>query len=260
MADAVRTANPDAVLHLAAQSSVPDSFNDPRTTYEVNFLGTLNLLNALSAQEFRGTFVFVGSADVYGLVPEERLPIVEEMPLRPRNPYAVSKVAAEALCYQWSQTTAMRIVIVRPFNHIGPGQSDKFAISSFARQLIEIEFGRRPPVIEAGDVDVTRDFTDVQDVVRAYQMALLHAPNGQILNVCSGIERSPRSLLELMMSLIGVGAQIQQIPSRTRASEQRRSRGSYARLEQLLGWRPKIAIEDSLRLVLAYWRDRLRHD
>ena len=151
--DAVGRLSIDAVIHLAAQSNVPASFADPRNTYEVNFWGTLNLLDALKITGFRGAFLYVSSADAYGLVPETALPIAEEIPLRPRNPYAVSKAAAEALCYQWSSTESMCITIARPFNHIGPGQSDQFVVSGLARQVAEIRLGRRAPIIEVGDIE-----------------------------------------------------------------------------------------------------------
>src|SRR3989338_1928622 len=143
---------PGYVIHLAAQSFVPESFNNPRETYEINFLGTLNLLQALKQSGFKGRLLFVGSGDTYGLVAPEALPLTENSPLKPRNPYAVSKMAAEALCYQWSQTEGMDIVMVRPFNHIGPSQSNQFVVSDFARQLMEIKLGRRSPEISVGDI------------------------------------------------------------------------------------------------------------
>ena len=128
----------DAVIHLAAQSFVPESFKNPLETFDINFTGTFNLLSALKETGFKGKILYVSSGDIYGLVNESSLPIKEEYPLKPRNPYAVSKVAVEALCYQWSVTEPdMRFIIVRPFNHIGPNQSESFAVSSFAKQVIE---------------------------------------------------------------------------------------------------------------------------
>ena len=135
---AVAALAPEAVLHLAAQSSVAQSFSNPMETLSVNLLGTLNLLQALSATGFQGVLVYVGSADVYGKVSEAELPARETHSLRPRSPYAVSKAAAEALCYQWSQTERFRIVLTRPFTQIGPKQDSRFAIAGFARQIVEI--------------------------------------------------------------------------------------------------------------------------
>ena len=186
--EAVRACRPNAAIHLAGKAFVPDSFNNPRATFDANFTGTLNLLEALAESGFQGRFLYIGSGDVYGLVEEDALPIRETQPLRPRNPYAVSKVAAEALCYQWSQTGPFEVVMARPFNHIGPGQSERFAISDFAKQIAEIKLGRRPPKLAAGDIDVTRDFTDVRDVVRAYLLLLDKGRSGEAYNVCSGIE------------------------------------------------------------------------
>jgi GDP-4-dehydro-6-deoxy-D-mannose reductase len=208
----IAEARPDAVIHLAAQSAVPESFRDPETTLQVNVVGTLHLLQALAASGFQGRLLFIGTGDVYGLVPESELPIAETRLPHPRNPYAVSKLAAEALCRQWQSTTGLEIVLARPFNHIGPGQSERFAVSDFARQIAEIRMGTRPAVIRTGDLAVTRDFTDVHDVVEAYLTLLEHGEPGEIYNVCSGIEFSLQALLDEMISLSGVTVQIQAEP------------------------------------------------
>ncbi len=248
---------PDAVIHLAAQSFVPASFENPRETYEINFLGTLNLLVALKESGFRGRMLFVGSGDTYGLVPEARLPLTEDLPLRPRSPYAVSKVAAEALCYQWSQTEGFAMVMTRSFNHIGPGQSERFVVSDFAKQVIEIKKGRRGPVLSVGDIDVTRDFTDVRDAASAYALLLERGGNGEIYNVCSGVERSVRSILVRLLELANVDARIEQDPARLRIGEQRRFRGSHDKLRRDTGWEPAISIDQSLRDILQNWEERL---
>ncbi|MGC8724885.1 MAG: GDP-mannose 4,6-dehydratase [Acidobacteriota bacterium] len=257
---AVAAIAPDAVLHLAAQSFVPASFENPRETFDINFTGTLNLLEALRAAEFRGRMLFVGSGDTYGQVAETALPVREDHPLRPRNPYAVSKVAAEALCYQWSQTSGFEIVLVRPFNHIGPGQSPRFAIADFARQIAEVRLGRRAPILQVGDIDVTRDFTDVRDVVRAYGLLLKRGRNGVVYNVCSGKEYRIRDLLRRLLILAGVEATIEQDPARLRRAEQRRLVGSYAALARDTGWRPEIPMEQSLKDLLDDWERQPEFD
>ncbi|MGK9450997.1 GDP-mannose 4,6-dehydratase [Acidithiobacillus caldus] len=248
---------PNAVIHLAAQSFVPAAFENPRETFDINFTGTLNLLEALQAAKFRGRMLFVGSGDTYGQVPEADLPVREEYPLHPRNPYAVSKVAAEALCYQWSQTSGFEIVMVRPFNHIGPGQSPRFVLADFARQVTEIRLGRRVPVLQAGDIDVTRDFTDVRDVVRAYGLLLERGRNGEVYNVCSGREYRIRDLLQQLLTLAGVAAAIEQDPGRLRRAEQRRMVASFAALQRDTGWQPAIPLEQSLQDVLNDWEKTL---
>lgn len=244
----IRRIQPDAVLHLAAQSNVPISFKNPKETYDINFYGTLNLLEALQRINFAGKFLLVSSGEVYGIA--DQLPIVEAMPLKPRNPYAVSKAAAEALCYQWSQTSPMQIIIARSFNHIGVGQNIDFVIPSFVQQIIEIKSGRRKPIVEAGDIDVTRDFTDVRDVVRAYLMLLEHGQSGEVYNICSGKEQSIREALLKLANLANIGISIHQDEKRLRTAEQRRVCGSYEKLYNAVGWQPQIAFEQSLRDIL----------
>jgi len=248
---------PDAVIHLAAQSFVPESFARPRETYEINFLGTLNLLEALKAANFAGRFLFVGSGDSYGLVAPDELPIDEAQPLRPRSPYAVSKAAAEALCYQWSQSEAFALVMTRSFNHIGPGQSERFVVSDFARQVVEIRKGLRPPLIRTGDIDVARDFTDVRDVVAAYLLLLEQGRRGEVYNVCSGSEQSIRDVLMRLLRLAGVEAAVEQDPLRLRRAEQRRMCGSPRKLERDTGWARKFSLDTSLADILNDWEAKL---
>ena len=255
---AIAEIQPDMVIHLAAQSFVPASFENPHETFDINFYGTLNLLEALQSIGFRGRMLFVGSGDTYGQVPEAALPVREEHPLHPRNPYAVSKVAAEALCYQWSHTSDFEIVLARPFNHIGPGQSPRFAITDFARQITEIRLGRRAPVLQVGDIDVTRDFTDVRDVERAYALLLEKGRNGGYYNVCSGREHSIRELLQRLIALAGVDARIEQDPTRLRPAEQRRMVASFETLHRDTGWQPVIPIEQSLQDLLNDWEKKLQ--
>lgn len=247
---------PGGVLHLAALSFVPDSFKAPETTFEVNFLGTLRLLEALAETGFKGRFLFVSTGDAYGRVPAKDLPIVEALPLRPLNPYAVSKAAAEALCFQWSQTAPFEVIMARPFNHIGAGQASTFAISDFARQIAEVASGKREPVLRVGNIDVTRDFTDVRDVVRAYELLLECGQNGEIYNVCSGAERTVRSLVERLLSIAGVHAEIVNDPTRFRPSDQPRVCGSNKKLVDHTGWQPTLSIDETLSNLYRYWENK----
>ncbi len=247
---AIEFARPEVVVHLAAQSSVAASFDDPAATFSVNLLGTLNLLQALSTIKFQGVFLYVGSADVYGQIRETEIPAREDQLLHPRSPYAVSKVAAEALCYQWSQTHDFRMVLARPFNQIGPGQNIRFAVADFARQIVEIRRGRRPPFLVTGDIDVTRDFTDVRDAVRAYRMLLDGGQNGEIYNICSGQERSLRSIVEELLRIAGIQADLQTDTSRLRPNEQRRVAGDPDKIRSAVGWSPQIPITKTLADIL----------
>lgn len=254
---ALKETQPDLVIHLAAQSFVPSAFENPWETYEINFLGTLNLLEALKALGFEGRMLYVGSGDQYGLVDADDLPIVESHPLKPRNPYAVSKAAAELLCYQWSQTEGLDIMMARPFNHIGPGQDERFALSGFAKQLVEIKLGRREPSIMVGDLDVTRDFTNAADIAAAYLLLLSHGQSGEVYNVCSEKESNLGKLLELLMEISGVRAEIVRDAARFRTAEQKRVAGSNRKLRDCTGWQPTYSIEQSLKSILEDWESKL---
>ncbi len=251
VAAAIAEIRPDRVVHLAAQAFVPVSFADPRETFDINFTGTYNLLAGLKDAGFRGRMLYVGSGDTYGNVAPQCLPVTELEPQRPRSPYAVSKVAGEALCYQWSQTGDFGVVLARPFNHIGPGQSPRFAVPDFARQIVAIRLGTRAPILSVGDIDVTRDFTDVRDIVRAYAFLLERGANGEAYNVCSGREVSLREVIAELMAAAGVDARVEQDAARLRRVEHRRMVGSYAKLAAATGWRPEIALRQTVSDIVA---------
>ena len=249
---ALRMCQPQAVLHLAAQSFVPESFDNPEKTYAINFTGTLRLLQALADTGFKGKFLQVGSGDAYGLVPLAEMPIQETRALKPRSPYSVSKAAAEALCFQWSQTGPFEVVMARPFNHIGAGQSSNFAVPDFARQIAQVAAGLRAPVLRVGNMDVSRDFTDVGDIVHAYELLLQQGVNGECYNVCSGQEFYLRDLVERLIKLAGVDARLEVDPERFRPAEQARIWGSYDKLHKHTGWRPLISMDETLLLIYQF--------
>ncbi|MFY0731994.1 GDP-mannose 4,6-dehydratase [Pseudomonas sp. NFX15] len=251
---------PDAVIHLAGQTFVPQAFRDPARTLNINLLGTLNLLQALKARGFSGTFLYVSSGDVYGQVTEADLPISELQPPCPRNPYAVSKLSAEFLSLQWGLSEGWPVMVARPFNHIGSGQKDSFVIASAARQICRIQQGLQPPLLEVGDIDVTRDFLDVGDVISAYLALLEKGTPGQLYNICSGREQSIRSLIEQMADIAQVDLQLVQDPARLRRADQRRVCGSPARLAQATGWTSEITTQQSLRAILSDWEQRVRQE
>lgn len=247
---AIIRAEPEAVLHLAAQSSVAASFQDPAATFSVNLLGTLHLLEALDAAEFDGVFLYAGSGDVYGRTEDAELPNRESHLLRPVSPYAVSKVAAEALCYQWSQLGKFRVVLARPFSQIGPGQDPRFAVAQFARQISRIRRGLQQPIIATGNLDLIRDFIDVRDAVRAYYMLLHRGANGEIYNICSGQEQSLRSLVERLVEISGVTARLRVEPGLLRPLEQRRIVGNRDKIYAASGWTPEIPLQTTLTDIL----------
>ncbi|MBP5943832.1 MULTISPECIES: GDP-mannose 4,6-dehydratase [unclassified Pseudomonas] len=251
---------PDAVIHLAGQTFVPEAFRDPARTLDINLFGTLNLLQALKARGFAGTFLYVSSGDVYGQVAESALPITELQPPCPRNPYAVSKLSAEFLSLQWGLSEQWPVLVARPFNHIGTGQKDSFVIASAARQISRIKQGLQAPQLEVGDIDVTRDFLDVGDVISAYFALLEKGQPGQVYNICSGREQSIRSLIEQLADLAEVEMQLVQDAARMRRADQRRVCGSHAKLSTATGWSPDITTQQSLRAILSDWEKRVRQE
>lgn len=250
----VQNARPDWILHLAAQSHVPTAWLDPVSTLQVNVCGTASLLKVLADLRFRGRLLFVSSADIYGSVPESELPIAEVRQPAPRNPYASSKVAAEVLCLQWARTHGLDVLIARPFNHTGAGQRPDFVLSGFAREVAAIAAGCQPPRLLTGDIHVTRDFLDARDVVRAYLALLARGKSWQTYNVCSGREVLLQDALSQLLQIAGVQAEVVTDPARLRPAEQRRVRGSHAKLTEATGWMPQIPLRETLSQLLEHWK------
>ena len=199
----LREAKPSAVFHLAAQSSVPASIEDPRTTLETNVLGTARLLEAVRDAALDATVVVAGSADAYGAVTEDQLPLRESTPLRPRNPYAASKAAAELVALQYSLSGWARVIVTRSFNHTGPGQSSAFAAAAFAKQIAAFKKKGRGGEIRVGNLTPRRDITDVRDVVDAYVLLAKRGVAGTVYNVCSGRDYSMREIVDELVGSVG---------------------------------------------------------
>ncbi len=252
----VEDVRPDRVLHLAGQSSVHLSWLDPGGTLRANVLGIVHLLDAVRRLGLRPPVLVVGSAEEYGPVRPEEMPIREETPLRPASPYAVSKVAQGALALLYGPAGGLRVVLTRTFHHTGPGRGEAFAESSFARQIAEIEAGRRKPVLEVGNLDAVRDFADVRDVVRAYWMLLEKGEGGRAYNVCSGRGRRIRELLDILLAASTVRVEVRTDPDRLRPSDVPAQVGDPARLRAATGWEARIPLERSLRDLLDDWRAR----
>jgi GDP-4-dehydro-6-deoxy-D-mannose reductase len=251
---AVREAGPEVVFHLAALASVGRSWEAPAETLTENVAMTSNLLEAVRSEAPEGAVVVAGSGEVYG--PPERLPVDEGAPLRPQNPYAVSKAACDLLAGQYADAFEMRVVRMRPFNHAGPGQSDGYVVGTLTRQVAEAELaGREEAVLRTGNPDSARDFTDVRDVVRAY-LAAGSAPRGAY-NVASGRAVSVRELIELVRSAARVPVRHEVEQARVRAHDVPEMRGSAERLREATGWRPEIPLERTVADALDDWREQL---
>lgn len=257
MCQVIGLAGPDVIYHLAAQSAVPQSWADPAGTIVNNLVGEINLLEAVRAAGIDPVIVVAVSSDAYGRVPPEANPVNEDVPFHPLSPYAVSKAAQDLLSYQYAAGRGMRIVRMRTFNHLGPGQSDRFAIPSFARQIAEIERGLRSPVLETGDLSAERDFTDVRDVARAYGLAAERCIPGEAYNVGSGVGRRIGDLLHLLVGMSDVTIAVRQSPARFRPADVPRMVCDASRFQAATGWAPAIPLEQSLHDVLEDWRRRI---
>lgn len=257
IAEVVRVTRPDGLFHLAGFTSPAASFHDPEAAYRTNLHGTLHVFAAVLALGSPCRIVSVGSSDVYGQVTAHGIPITETTPFRPLSPYAVSKAAADLAAYQWSQAQGLDIVRMRPFNHTGPGQDAQFVCSDFARQLIAVERGQQPAQIHVGNLEVTRDFCDVRDVVRAYALAWERGTSGEAYNVCSGIGRTTREILEALIRFASVSPEVLVRIERRRRIDVPLVVGSAAKLRAATGWAPMIEWEQTLRDLLDDWRRRL---
>ena len=255
LATTVAEVVPEAVVHLAALSFVPEAERDPPAAYRVNVGGTLAVLSAVRAHAPRSRLLYVGSGDAYGAVRPDELPIDEGVPLRPLSVYGASKAAAEVTVAQWGRTYGLDVVRVRPFNHTGPGQSPTFVCPALAKQVADIEAGRQTPVLRVGNLDPVRDVSDVRDVVAGYVALLERGQGGQVYNLCSGVGRSIRELVELFRSLARVSIEIAQDQVLVRRVDVPCVVGSYARATADAGWRPAIAFEQTAADVLAGWRE-----
>lgn len=249
----VRSLRPDAVIHLAAQSHVPTSFQNPVHTWRVNLKGTLNLLESLRCYSPNTRLLYVSSSDIYGGAFGAGSPVTENAALQPLNPYAASKAAADLAAYQYAQSENLPIIRARPFNHTGPGQDERFVLSSFANQIARIERGKQPPVIETGNLAAQRDFLDVQDVINAY-ISILAMPleqyRGQAYNIAAGQSVAINELLQRLLSLAHDDITIRPDPARQRPTDIPRVAANTQAIQEATGWAPAISIDAMLQRLL----------
>jgi GDP-4-dehydro-6-deoxy-D-mannose reductase len=257
---AVAAAQPEIVFHLAAQAFVPQAFADPVGTLLDNAVGQLHVILAMLRHCPTARLLAVGSATEYGLVRPEENPVDEDVPLRPTDPYAVSKVTQDLQAYQYFASHDLPAVRVRAFNHTGPRQDEAFVASRFAREIARIETGLAPPVLTVGNLTAIREFTDVRDVVHAYFCAGMQGEPGEVYNVGSGDGRRIAEVLNVLAGLSRVPFRVQEDPNLLRPVDVPALVCNATKLRARCGWEPRIPLEQTMRDLLDYWRAKVAAD
>jgi len=257
---AVEASSPDWIFHLAGQASVGDSFHNPGLTVDVNVKGTVNVLEAarLAPGDERPRTLIVTSAEVYGYLTEDQLPVTEEAPLAPLHTYAVSKVATHYLGQAYHRTYGVPIIEARPFNHIGPRQRPGFVVPDFASQIAAILAGQQEPVIRVGNLSPRRDFTDVRDVARAYELLIQLGEPGGVYHVCRGRAYAIQEVLDGLLALCDRPVRVEPDARRMRPAKMPVLLGSAERLQARTGWTPRIPLARTLADTLSYWEKTLK--
>jgi GDP-4-dehydro-6-deoxy-D-mannose reductase len=247
---------PDEIYHLAALTAPSLSFSKPAETISNNVTAQVNIFESIrKIENYLPRVLITSSADVYGIVEKKYLPINENTPLRPANPYAVSKIAQDYLALQYYLSYKIPIIRVRPFNHIGPRQALHFVVSDFSKRIVDIEKGILAPVIKVGNLHAKRDFTDVRDMVYAYSLLMEKGESGQVYNIGSGTSRSIEDILHQLLLMSKKKISIQMDKSLIRPSDNPELICDAKKITDLTGWKPKIPFEKTLRDTLDYWRD-----
>jgi len=253
--DLVTKVAPDAIYHLAGLANVADSWVSPAATFAVNAQGAVNLLDAARRVDPAPRVLLVSSAEVYGAVSPEGLPLTEETPLRPVTPYAASKVAAEFVGLQAHLGYRVPVIRVRPFNHVGPGQAASFVVRDLARRIVEAE-RTGAATLAVGNLTPRRDFTDVRDVVRAYRLLVARGEAGEVYNLCSGHAVGIDELAHQLLALAGTDLELVTDPELVRPVDVPVLMGDNSKLRAATGWSPEISLETTLKDVLDETRSR----
>jgi GDP-4-dehydro-6-deoxy-D-mannose reductase len=256
VASLMETIRPEAIYHLAGWADVGGSWKAPVEAFRANAEGTLNVLGA-AVDAGVSRVLAVSSADVYGKVEPAELPLTEDSPLRPASPYAASKVAADYLGLQAWLGRALPVLRVRAFNHLGPGQTDKFVAPAIASRIARAERDGNAAPLPIGDLSARRDFTDVRDVVRAYRLLMEKGEAGEVYNVCSGVDLAVQDLADQMLAQARIPLRFETDPELLRPVEVPVLRGSHDRLTDATGWEPEIPIAQTLTDLLEDWRERV---
>lgn len=249
---------PDYIFYLAAQSSVSLSWKNPLLTVDINIKGCLNLLECLRELEQNPRILLIGSGEEYGYIQPEDTPVKETTVLAPGNIYAATKACQNMLGTIYARAYNMNIILVRAFNHVGPGQTPTFVVSDFCHQVALIENGKQAPVIKVGNLEAMRDFTDVRDVVRAYGMLIQKGEKGHTYNIGSGHAVCIRSLLENILKLSTVPITVEIDSAKLRPLDIPIIEADISKLTECISWKPEIPQIQTLQETLDYWRQKVR--
>jgi len=255
----LKKVRPHYIFHLAAQSFVPTSWHAPAETLTTNIIGEVNLFEGVRGLGIDPIIHVACSSEEYGLVYEDELPIDEKNTLRPLSPYAVSKIAQDFLGYQYYKSYGIRIIRTRAFNHTGPRRGEVFVVSTFAKQIAEIEAGIKNPVVRVGNLNAERDFTDVRDIVKAYWLAVEKCEPGEVYNISSGKSISIKKILKMLLEMSEADIEVVKDAERMRPSDVEILKGDSTKFRELTGWEPGIPLEKTLEDTLNYWRDKIKH-
>jgi len=256
--DVIKKVKPYMIFHLAAQSYVPMSWTAPGETLTTNIMSEVNIFEAVRSLRLTDCRIHIaGSSEEYGMVFPSEIPIKEANSLRPLSPYGVSKVAQDLLGYQYFKSYGLNIIRTRAFNHTGPRRGDVFVTSNFSKQIVEIEKGKRNPVIYVGNLEAVRDFSDVRDVVRGYYLTLKDGKPGEVYNICSGKGYKIKEMLNVLLSLADCDIKTIQDPKRLRPSDVELLLGDATKIRKAVGWKCDIPFKKTMKDLLDYWRERI---
>lgn len=251
-AQIIQSFKPDYIVHLASISSVGQSWQDPAQCFKNNTNIMLNILEAVRQQNLKTRILSIGSSEEYGDYEVEQMPLSEDYKLEPQNPYAVAKLSQEMLGKIYT-ALGVDVVMTRSFNHIGPRQSDRFVVPSFIKQLVAISEGKQTQM-QVGNIDVSRDFTDVRDVVAAYYTILHKGKSGEVYNVCSGHAHKLSEIITTAENILGIKANIEVDRNRLRPNDTMLIFGNNQKIKEELGWKPQYSFEQTIKDIITYWQ------
>lgn len=258
VAEIIEEIRPDYIYHLAGESSVKTSWDSLFSLVNNNILTTLNILEKLRlGKNLECKILLACSSEEYGLIDKKDIPITEETPLKPVSPYAVSKAAVDMFGFQYYSSYGLQIIRIRAFNHTGPRRPEIYALSGFAKQIAEIERGKRNPTIQVGNLNAVRDYTDVRDIVRGYVLGMTHCEPGDVYNLCSSKGYQIADLLKRLISLSGHDIEIIEDRGKLRPIDLPLIVGSNSKFRKVVPWKPNFSIEATLKDILDYWRNRV---